>query len=82
MQARSGGWQPRGECVRENLRQLGLALALPIAVVAVWAVRGESAGAPARESATAYRAVLADLPLPTRERLRTPGTPPNGMSPA
>lgn len=58
--------------MRETLHQLTLALALPIAVGAVWIVRGESVANPVPETATAYRAELEDLPLPTRERLRTP----------
>ena len=60
--------------MRETLHQLSVALALPLAVIAVWVVRGEPAGLPAGETATAYRANLADLPLPSRERLRTPGS--------
>jgi hypothetical protein len=59
--------------MRETLHQLTLSLALPIAVGAVWIARAERAEPPAREHATAYRVELADLPLPVRERLRTPG---------
>jgi len=59
--------------MRETLHQLTLTLALPISVVTVWVVRGEPAGTAALETASAYRVELADLPLPTRERLRTPG---------
>jgi hypothetical protein len=59
--------------MRETLYQLTLTLALPIAVGAVWVARAEWAEPPARERATAYRVELDDLPLPIRERLRTPG---------
>jgi len=59
--------------MRETLYQLTLTLALPIAVGAVWMARAERAEPPARERATAYRVELDDLPLPIRERLRTPG---------
>lgn len=59
--------------MRETLHQLTLTLALPIAVGAVWIARAERAEPPVRERATAYRVELADLPLPVRERLRTPG---------
>jgi len=59
--------------MRETLHQLTLALALPIAVVAVGTFRGEPAATTARETANAYRVELAELPLPTPERLRTPG---------
>jgi hypothetical protein len=59
--------------MRETLHQLTLTLALPIAVGAVWMARAERAEPPARERATAYRVELDDLPLPIRERLRTPG---------
>lgn len=59
--------------MRETLHQLTLTLALPIAVGAVWIARAERAEPPALEHATAYRVELADLPLPVRERLRTPG---------
>ncbi len=59
--------------MREALHQLTLSLALPIAVGAVWIARAERVEPPARESATAYQVELAELPLPIRERLRTPG---------
>jgi hypothetical protein len=59
--------------MREVLRQLGSTLALPVAIGVVWMVRSEPASIPALESATAYRAELAELPLPTPERLRPPG---------
>ena len=58
--------------MRETLHQLSLALALPITVAAVWIVRGDPAGVHATQTATAYRAELADLPLPTPQRLRAP----------
>lgn len=60
--------------MRESLRQLTLTLALPTAVIAVWAARGEPAGSAARELATPYGVELAELPLPKRERLRPPGS--------
>ena len=52
--------------MRETLHQLDhlLALALPLAVSAVWIVRGDPAGVRATQTATAYRAELAELPLP------------------
>ena len=59
--------------MRETLHQLGVTLALPIAVGAVWIARAERAEPPVRERATAYRVELAELPLPIRERLRPPG---------
>jgi len=59
--------------MRESLHQLTPTLALPIAVAAVWTLRGDPAGTVSRETANAYRVELAELPLPTRERLRTPG---------
>jgi hypothetical protein len=59
--------------VRETLRQLGSTLALPVAIGVVWMVRAEPAETPIPERATAYRVELADLPLPTPERLRRPG---------
>ena len=58
--------------MRESLYQLSLTLALPLAVTAVWIVRGDPAGVHATQTATAYRAELADLPLPTPQRLRAP----------
>ena len=61
--------------MRETLHQLALALALPITVGAFWIARGERSEPMVRERATAYRAELAQLPLPTRERLRSPGLP-------
>jgi hypothetical protein len=57
--------------MRETLHQLSLALALPITVGAFWIARSEQPE-PVRERATAYRVELAQLPLPTRERLRSP----------
>ncbi len=62
--------------MREVLHQLTMALALPIAVSAVWAIRGN----PADSSdpllrATPYRVALAALPLPSAERLREPREP-------
>jgi hypothetical protein len=59
--------------MREPLRQFSLALALPLSVIAVWTVRGDPAGTAPLEFATAYRVQLAELPLPTPERLREPG---------
>ncbi len=58
--------------MRERLYQLTVSLALPVTVAAVWIVRGEPAGVVSRERATAYRVELAELPLPTPERLRAP----------
>jgi hypothetical protein len=64
----------RGEedLMRERLHQITLALALPVTVAAVWSVRGEPAELVSPERATAYRVELAELPLPTPERLRAP----------
>jgi hypothetical protein len=61
--------------MRETLHQLCLALALPITVGAFWIARAERAEPVVRERATAYRAELAQLPLPVRERLRSPSLP-------
>lgn len=58
--------------MRETLHQLTMALALPLAVTAVWVVRGNPGPVEATETATAYRAELAALPLPRSERLRAP----------
>jgi len=65
--------------MRESLHQLSLALALPLAVTAVWIVRGDPSGVPATQTATAYRAELADLPLPTPQRLRAPREATDGL---
>jgi hypothetical protein len=59
--------------MRESLHQLTVTLALPIAVTAVWIARGDATEPRRHERATAYRVELAELPLPTRERLRAPG---------
>jgi hypothetical protein len=66
--------------MREILHQLTLALALPIIVGAFWIARAERAE-PVVERATAYRAELEQLPLPTRERLRSPGLPAETATP-
>ena len=58
--------------VHQLVHQLGMALALPLAVIAVWSVRGNAAGVQATQTASAYRAELAPLPLPTPRRLRAP----------
>jgi len=60
------------ETLHPLIHQLSLALALPLAVTAVWIVRGDPAGVHGTQTATAYRVELADLPLPAPQRLRAP----------